>query len=61
MYRKIDVTINGVYAYSTNRYKTCKAAIAALREKRSVKVASIPDYTVTVQPGDKVAAHFARR
>lgn len=61
VYRKIDVAINGVYAYSTNAYRTCKEAIAALREKRSVTVASIPDYTVTVKPEDKITAHFARR
>lgn len=61
MYRKIDVAINGVYVYSTNIYKTCKAAIAALQEKRSVTVASIPDYAVTVKPEDKITAHFARR
>lgn len=61
VYRKIDVAINGVYAYSTNAYRTCKEAIAALREKRSVTVASIPNYTVTVKPEDKITAHFARR
>lgn len=60
-YRKIDVAINGAYAYSTNAYRTCKEAIAALREKRSVTVASIPDYTVTVKPEDKITAHFARQ
>lgn len=60
MYRKIDVTINGVYAYSTNTYKTCKKAIAALREKRSVKVASIPNYTVTVKPEDRITAHYVK-
>ena len=61
IYRKIDVAINGVYVYSTSAHKTCKEAIAALREKRSVTVASIPDYTVTVKPEDKITAHFARR
>ena len=53
-YRKIDVAINGVYAYSTRM-------TAALREKQTVIVASIPDYTVTVKPEDKITAHFARR
>lgn len=61
MNRKIDVAINGVYAYSTKAYKTCKEAIAALRNKRSVTVASIPRYTITVKPGDKITAHYARR
>ena len=60
-YRKIDVAINGVYAYSISAYRTCKEAIAALREKQTVIVASIPDYTVTVKPEDKITAHFARR
>ena len=60
-YRKIDVAINGAYAYSTNAYRTCKEAIAALREKQSIIVASVPNYTVTVRPNDKIAAHFARR
>lgn len=45
-YRKIDVAINGVYAYSTSAYRTCKEAIAVLREKQTVIVAGIPDYTV---------------
>lgn len=61
MYRKIDVAINGAYAYSTNAYKTCKKAIAALREKRSVNVSSIPNYTVTVKPEDRITAHYSRR
>lgn len=60
MYRKIDVAINGAYAYSTNAYKTCKKAIAALREKRSVKVASIPNYTVTIKPEDRITAQYAK-
>ena len=60
-YRKFDVAINGVYAYSTNAYRTCKEAISALVEKQAVTVASIPDYTVTVYPEDSVTAHFARR
>ena len=60
MYRKIDIAINGSYAYSTNAYKTRKEAIASLRAKRSVTVASIPNYTVTVKPDDKITAHFAR-
>lgn len=60
-YWKIDVAINGAYAYSTNAYKTCKETIAALREKQSIIVASVPDYTVTVKPEDKITAHFARQ
>lgn len=48
VYRKINVMVNGVYAYSTNAFRTCKEAIAALQEKRSVTVAGIPDYTITV-------------
>lgn len=59
-YRKIEVSINGVHAYSTNAYKTCKEAIAALREKRSVMVVSIPDHIVKVKPEDKITAHFAK-
>lgn len=60
-YRKIDVAINGAYAYSTNAYRTCKEAIAALQEKQSIIVASVPNYTVTLRPDDKITAHFARR
>ena len=59
-YRKIDVAINGVYAYSTSAYRTCKEAIAALREKQTVIVASIPDYTVTVKPEDKNNGAFCQ-
>lgn len=61
VYRKIDVAVNGVYVYSTNAFRTCKEAIAELREKRSITVTSIPDYTITVKPEDKITAHFARR
>ncbi len=60
-YRKINVSINGIYAYSTSAYKTCREAIAALWEKKSVTVASIPDYTVTITSKDKISAHFAKR
>lgn len=60
-YRKIDIAINGIYAYSTNAYKTCKEAIAALQEKRSMTITSIPDYTTTVKPENKITAHFAKR
>lgn len=59
-YRKIEVSINGVYAYSTNAYKTCKEAIAALREKQSVTVVGITKHTIIVEPEDKITAHFAR-
>ena len=61
VYRKINVMVNGVYAYSTNAFRTCKEAIAALQEKRSVTVAGIPDYTITVKPEDKITAHFEKR
>lgn len=60
-YRKINVSVNGVYAYSTRAFRTCKEAITSLQEKQSVTVASIPDYAVTVKPEDKITAHFARR
>ena len=49
------------FAYSTNAFRTCKEAIAALQEKLSVTVAGIPDYTITVKPEDKITAYFAKR
>lgn len=59
--KKIDVYVNGKYVYSTTWCRTCKEAVAELRNRRTVKVASVPDYVVDVKPEDKVTAHFSKR
>lgn len=59
--KKIDVFVNGKYVYSTQWCRTCKEAVQELRNRRQVKVASVPDYVVDVKPEDKVTAHYSRR
>ena len=51
---KINVYVNGVYAYSTNKHKACKEAIAELKQKKSVEVASIPSYKISVDENDTI-------
>jgi hypothetical protein len=58
MNKKIDVYINGEYQYSSLDYRTCKEAIADIKSRQSVNVASIPPYTVQLVPGDKVTARI---
>lgn len=57
---KINVYINEEYAYTTNKLKTCKAAIAELKEKKTVTVTSFPDYKIEVKEGDKITARFKK-
>ena len=58
MKKKIDVYINGEYRYSSVKYRTCKEAVADIKSRQSVKVASIPPYMVRLMPSDKVIARI---
>jgi len=53
---KISIFVNGNYVYSTNKYQTCKEAIAELKQKKNVEVASIPNYKIFVNDGDIITA-----
>lgn len=39
MQRKINIYLNGAYICSTNRYKTCKAALNAIRNRGFIEYA----------------------
>lgn len=58
MKKKIDVYINGEYQYSSLNYCTCKEAVADIKSRHSVNVASIPPYIVRLMPGDRVTARI---
>ena len=53
---KINIFVNGKYVYSTNKYQTCKEAIAELKQKKNVEVASVPNYKIFVSDGDIITA-----
>ena len=40
--RKIDVFFNGQYCYTTERYATCKEAVADAKTRTHILVAGIP-------------------
>jgi hypothetical protein len=54
MYRKIDVFVNGIYQFSTTRYKTAKELINHIRAVKHLYIASIPARYLTVYDYDKV-------
>ena len=60
MYKKINVYINGVYEFSTNRYRTCKDCIRTLRATKHIEVASIPTRFLTIYDYDTIRATYAR-
>jgi len=59
--KKIDIFINGKYAYTTERFNTITAAISKLKEKKRVKVASIPDYIINIVQTDKITGRINKR
>lgn len=62
MFKKIDIFINGKYWASTNRYKTCKQAIASISRQVVNVCQSAPiNKEILVSNSDKVTAHFARK
>lgn len=64
MNKKIDVFINGKYELSSNRYKTCKAAITAIKKKASIfitgRVYTKGNNSIIINKKDKITAHFAK-
>jgi hypothetical protein len=60
MNKKIQVYKNGEYIYTTGAFKTCKEAIADCKSREKIRVASIPDYIVTIDKNDKITARFKR-
>jgi hypothetical protein len=60
MYKKIDVYVNGVYQYSTNKYKTCRDAIKDARATKHILIASIPNRYLTIYDYDTVTARISK-
>ena len=59
--KKINVYINGIYEYSTERFTRCRDAVAAAKSAKRITVASVPkNRFVTICDNDKVTAHFAK-
>lgn len=59
--KKIDVYINGVYEYSSNKFNRCKDAVAEAMNKKRILVASVPQNRfVTIGSNDKVTARFSK-
>lgn len=52
--KKIQIYVNGKYAYTTEKFNTIKNAIASLEIKKEVLVKSIPDYVIKLKDGDKI-------
>lgn len=61
MYKKIDIYINGVYTFSTNKYKTCREVVDHLRAVKHIMVASIPNKYITIYDYDKITARRATK
>lgn len=60
MYKKIDVYINGIYQFSSNRYKTCKELYNHIRAVKHIQIASMPIKFITVYDYDKVVCRYAK-
>ena len=58
--RKIDIYMDGEYVYSTNQARTCKDAVARIRQQSKLTVASVPHKTYAILPGAKIRAHYAK-
>jgi hypothetical protein len=59
--RPIEISLNGYYMATTTRSRTCREAVAKVREiarNRPVVVAGHAPYTIT--PNDRVTANFKR-
>ena len=60
MYRKINVYVNGNYAYSTNRHKTLRSAVNDAKTRKGIEISSIPAFEhLTIKETDKVSAKYA--
>lgn len=61
MYRKIDVFINGEYAFSSNSYRTCKELKNHIREVKHIEVASVPkNKYIIVNDYDKLVVKYGK-
>ena len=58
MHKKINVYINGVFSFSTNKYKTCTECIKDIRNTKHLYIASVPDKYITVYDYDEVRATY---
>ena len=58
MNKTIRVYINGIYIFSTNKYKTCKECIKDIRNTKHLYITSIPDRYITVYEYDRVKASY---
>lgn len=58
MYKKINVYINGEYAFSTNKYPSCKSVVNEIRARKHLEIASIPNKYMTVYDYDVVKAVY---
>ena len=59
MYKKIDVYVNGVYQYSTTKFRTCKDAVKEARGTQHLVIASVPTRYLTIYDYDKVTARYS--
>lgn len=55
MYPKINVYVNGIYKFSTNKYRTCKEVLEHIRAVKHLRIASVPgDEYLTVYDYDRL-------
>lgn len=52
--KTIRIYVNGKYEFTTRKHNTIKSAIASLREKKTVTIASIPNRVLTISDSDKI-------
>ena len=61
MYRKIDIYVNGIYQFSTTRYKTQKDVINHIRAVKHIEIASVPaPQYLTVYDYDRITAIYRK-
>lgn len=59
--KKIDVYVNGVYAFSTTQRKTCKDVVNHIRATKHLVIASVPENKyLTVYDYDTIRAIYAK-
>jgi len=59
--RKIDIYLGGEYVCSTNQSRTCKEAVARIRQQSRLTVASVPhEKFYAILPGAKIRAYYAK-
>ena len=61
MYKKIDIFVNGIYQFSTKRYKTQKDIIRHIRAVKHIEIASVPTpQYLTVYDYDRITARYSK-